>query len=248
MSNWTIRFKHIGVAAYICSVWETNDWTTVYRHDESIQATGWTTFFFDQPFDYDGTNHLLVDFSFDNDTYTTDGICAAFLAPAERALTFQTDGAFGNPLEWLAAYPPAALTRELPQARFTIENFLPVAPAELGPFVNGVWTGDITVFQPGTNIVLRAQNDTGRTGNSEGFAVEPFTGSQRLAIARFAQDVRLRFPTASGQLYRIEASDSLTEPVWRLVAQIMGTGTEVEMVDTSAGARVQRFYRVVAVP
>ena len=248
LSNWTIRLKHTGANTFASGAWETNDWSVVYRHDETIQGTGWTTFFFDQAFDFNGTNNLLVDFSFDNDTYTTDGICASFIAPANRSVSFQTDGAFGNPLEWAAAYPPAPASRELPQVQFRIENFVSVAPAQLGPFVNGVWTGDIAVLQPGTNVVLRAQNDSGRTGHSAGFGVEVGNGSQRLAIQRSAQDVRLRFATVSGRLYRLEAADSLTNPTWSLVGQIMGTGNEVEVLDPSAARRAQRFYRVVVVP
>ena len=198
LSNWTIRLKHTGAAAYAAAAWETNDWTVVYQNDETIQGTGWTTFFFDQPFNYDGTNNLLVDISFDNDTYTLDGICASFIAPANRAVSFQTDGAFGNPLRWAAASPPGALTRELPQVRFTIENFVAVAPAQIGPFANGAWTGELSVLQPGTNVVLRAQNDSGRTGNSTGFAVQS-SGQSYLAIMRLAQVVRLRFETVAGR-------------------------------------------------
>jgi outer membrane protein W len=246
MSNWTIRLKHTGVAASAAAAWETNDWTMVYQNDESIQGTGWTTFFFDQPFSYDGTNNLLVDISFDNDTYTFDGICASFTTPGNRAVSFQTDGAFGNPLRWAAASPPGALSRELPQVRFTIENFVATAPAQIGPFVNGVWTGELSVLQPGTNVVLRAQNESGRTGNSAGFAVQS-AGQSYLAITRLAQEVRLRFETVAGLMYRIEASDSLTRPNWTQVGLIPGTGNEREFVD-SVTTRAQRYYRVLAVP
>jgi uncharacterized repeat protein (TIGR01451 family) len=248
LSNWTIRLKHTAAAAYATPAWETNDWVTVYQNHEIIQGTGWTTFFFEQPFNYDGSGNLLVDISFDNDTYTTDGICASFVAPANRAISFQTDGAFGNPLRWAAASPPGALARELPQVRFTIENFVAVAPGQIGPFVNGAWTGELSVLQPGTNVVLRAQNDSGRTGNSAGFAVQS-TGQSYLAITRQAQVVRLRFETVAGRTYRVEASDSLTNPVWTLVGPIIGSGDEEEVVvDTSATTRARRFYRVVAVP
>jgi hypothetical protein len=125
---------------------------------------------------------------------------------------------------------------------------VPVAPAQIGPFVNGVWTGEISVLQPGTNVVLRAQNDSGRIGNSAGFAVEPGTHTQRLTIMRLAQEVHLRFLTDAGIVYRVEASDSLTRPVWTQVGHIVGTGDEREFVDPTAANRAQRFYRVVAVP
>ena len=131
--------------------------------------------------------------------------------------------------------------------RFTIENFVAVAPAQIGPFVNGVWTGELSVLQPGTNVVLRAQNDSGRTGNSTGFAVQS-TGQSYVAITRLAQEVRLRFETVAGRAYRVEASDSLTRPIWTPVGQIIiGTGNEAEFPDATA-TRAQRFYRVIEVP
>jgi hypothetical protein len=95
--------------------------------------------------------------------------------------------------------------------------------------------------------VLRAQNDSGRTGNSTGFAVQS-AGQSYIAIARDAQKVVLRFETVAGLPYRVEASDSLTSPIWTQVGQIItGTGEEA-VVDTGATTRPQRFYRVVAVP
>ncbi len=248
LSNWTIRLKHTGAGAYTTPAWETNDWATVYQNDEIIQGTGWTTFFFDQPFNYDGNNNLLVDISFDNDTYTMDGICASFIAPAQRSISFQTDGAFGDPLRWAAASPPGVLTRELPHVRFTIENFVAVAPGQIGPFVNGQWTGELSVLQPGTNVVLRAQSDSGRAGNSAGIAVQSAGQSYIAAITRLTQEVRLRFETVAGRMYRVEASDSLITPIWTQLGQVPGTGNEVVFVDPNATTRAQRFYRVVAVP
>ena len=64
LSNWTIRIKHTPLASYTRATWDDGGWTVAYRHHEAIQGIGWVTFFFDQPFDYNGTDNLLVDLSY----------------------------------------------------------------------------------------------------------------------------------------------------------------------------------------
>ncbi len=52
--------------------------------------------------------------------------------------------------------------------------FVPLAPTNSGNFVNGVWTGNITIMQPAKNIVLRADDGNGHSGSSNPFdAVVP---------------------------------------------------------------------------
>jgi uncharacterized repeat protein (TIGR01451 family) len=46
-----------------------------------------------------------------------------------------------------------------------------ITPTNSGNFVNGTWTGNLTVLQPATNIVLRADDGNGHTGNSNPFDV-----------------------------------------------------------------------------
>src|SRR5439155_1180726 len=124
MSNWTIRLKHTPLSSYSPPEWHTNGWTVVYRHDETIGAIGWNTFFFDQPFDYDGTNNLMVDLSFDNSTYTSDGLCAVFPTELSRSVFFQTDGGFGNPIAWSGTNgPPPRPAKRVPQVELSVEDF-----------------------------------------------------------------------------------------------------------------------------
>ncbi len=75
MNYFTIRMKHTNLAAYTDNLWESADWTTVYQSDETISAAGWRTFTFTTPFEYNGTDNLMVDISFNNSTYTTSGEC-----------------------------------------------------------------------------------------------------------------------------------------------------------------------------
>jgi len=88
LENWTIRMKHTELAAYSASPsWESNDWTVVYQASEPAGTTGWRTFQFTTPFDYNGTNNLLIDFSFNNASFSTAGQCQSTVAGTYRSLT-----------------------------------------------------------------------------------------------------------------------------------------------------------------
>ena len=45
------------------------------------------------------------------------------------------------------------------------------SPASIGSFVGGVWTGDVSVLEGGTNVYLRVEDANGRTGDSAVFIV-----------------------------------------------------------------------------
>ena len=48
---------------------------------------------------------------------------------------------------------------------------LPLSPTNSGTFVNGIWSGSVTVQAPATNAVLRASDGNGHSGNSNPFDV-----------------------------------------------------------------------------
>jgi hypothetical protein len=56
----------------------------------------------------------------------------------------------------------------------------------------------------------------------------------------------ITFPSRSGQNYRVERADSLSAPAWSAVADnVPGTGSPIQIIDTSTSLQAQRFYRVV---
>ncbi len=67
---------------------------------------------------------------------------------------------------------------------------IPMSPTNSGNFINGTWSGNVTVQQPATNVVLQANDGNGHTGSSNPFnAVQgtpPFItnqpASQRISI------------------------------------------------------------------
>lgn len=50
-------------------------------------------------------------------------------------------------------------------------NAVALTPTNAAAFVNGVWSGTITLFSPGTNVVLVASNGAGNVGVSDPFEV-----------------------------------------------------------------------------
>ncbi len=173
LSNWTLRLKHASFTNYARAAWETAGWTTVYQHDEMVASPGTATFLFSVPFDYDGTNALLVDFSFDNASYSVNGLCRSTITPQKRALVFQTDSAFGDPLNWNAANTPAPLMVDrIPNTRFLFETPVLIDPGPTVELVNGNWTGAVRVQEPWADLFLRAIDSQGRIASGNRFAVD----------------------------------------------------------------------------
>ena len=114
MNNWTIRMKHTALASYSTPSWESTGWTTVYQANQTISSTGLTTFTFSTPFVYDGVSNLMVDFSFNNSSWTSAGAVVYTTANATRSIHYYTDSGYGDPLTWSGTSPtPLSLRCDL---------------------------------------------------------------------------------------------------------------------------------------
>ncbi len=180
MNAWTIRMKHTALANYPASgaQWESTGWTTVYQAAEAVTQTGWITFQFATPFEYDGTSNLIVDFSHDNASYTTSGTVLATSAATSRSLVFETDSNYGDPLTWSGTTPPPVSSTLVPNVRLNFQvvgagNAAPVDPPLTGNFVNGVWAGQVSVPFSGTGLSLLATASGNVSGASNAFNVSP---------------------------------------------------------------------------
>ncbi|UCC21655.1 MAG: C10 family peptidase [Planctomycetota bacterium] len=101
LNNWTIRMKHTTQSEYVgYPLFETSGWTVVYEGDEAATPIGWRYFAFQTPFEYNGADNLLIDFSFDNSYYTTDGTCFVSDVGDTRVLMAFSDSMHGDPLDW----------------------------------------------------------------------------------------------------------------------------------------------------
>ncbi|HVM60436.1 MAG TPA: SGNH/GDSL hydrolase family protein [Verrucomicrobiae bacterium] len=69
------------------------------------------------------------------------------------------------------------------------------------------------------------------------------------SIGFVGANLQLAFTTVSRQFYRVDMTDDLTAPNWTpLTNNVPGTGGAVVIVDTTASAQSQRFYRVRQLP
>jgi hypothetical protein len=101
LNNWTIRMKHTSRSDYSQQPYfETSGWTTVYQNNESISSSGWQNFHFQNVFEYNGTDNLLIDFSYNNSYYTTESTCMVSDMGVERVLMAYCDSTHGDPLDW----------------------------------------------------------------------------------------------------------------------------------------------------
>ncbi len=118
LENWTIRMKHTALSSYTAEEWE-DGWAVVYQADETVEETGWVNFEFDVPFEYNGSDNLLIDFSYNNDSYSSSGDCRYSQPGGQRTLYYRTNSGYGDPLEWVGTTPAAYLSDKVPNILLT---------------------------------------------------------------------------------------------------------------------------------
>ena len=107
LNYWTIRMKHTSRSTYLSyPLFETSGWTTVYQNNESISSTGWQNFHFQNDFEYNGTENLLIDFSHNNSSFSYDGQCMVSDTDSDRVLFAMCDSTHGDPLDWSDSTAP----------------------------------------------------------------------------------------------------------------------------------------------
>lgn len=160
LTNFTIRLKHTSLAnlnSY--GSWDNTGWTQVYRANPTISATGWITFNFTTPFDFNGTSNLLVDLSFDR---TTSNSSFLYLQGSSTSNPMTVYGASnstnGDPLTWAGSTPSVSTYYQRADVRFTTLGALPLRPSVANGFVAGEWNGEISVPVAGTGLNVLAQS------------------------------------------------------------------------------------------
>ena len=184
LTDFTIRLKHTTKVDYSGTgnaVWESSGWTTVYKSNLTIPATGWLTLPLATPFDYDGTSRLMVDISFDNASYGTSG-SVRYSSASSRVIYSGQYGSSGAPVTWGGTSPSPFTSSSLVNLRFVKRLVFPVAPSS-ATFANGVWNGTPAVGKTGAQISLVATHSTRPAviGESGIFAVTSL-GSLGLSI------------------------------------------------------------------
>ncbi len=175
LNNWTLRMRHTSLDSYgSAPEWE-SDWTTVFQNNTTVSSTGWITFEFDTPFEYNGTDHLMIDFSHNNTSWSSYGGCYATASPSTRAIYYYSDSGWGDPLAWENSTPTPKQSSNVPNIKLggtvTESASVTISPSTTGNFINGVWTGTLTVQDIGTNIFLFANDGNSHVGSSNPFNV-----------------------------------------------------------------------------
>src|SRR5262249_148449 len=129
-----------------------------------------------RPFDYDGVNNLMIDFSFNNATSSTfiDGQCRFSTASQARTVYSGSYNSYGDPLTWAGTGPPfPSSIPPFPNIRLTSSETIGLTPATTGNFVNGVWTGNVFLGASGNTIRLQADDGQEHVGDSNPFNIPP---------------------------------------------------------------------------
>jgi hypothetical protein len=172
LRKWSLRMKHTSLGNYIKqSGWESTGWTTVYQNDQTVSATGWVEFVFSVPFSYNGRDNLMVDFSFNNTNSTRSGFCRYTSASKTRTLYAAANTTYGDPLTWSRTTPKPTLSPILPNIRLQVFDPVIITPFNVTGFVNGVWSGNVSVSSETTGLALSADDGAGHMGYGNLFDV-----------------------------------------------------------------------------
>ena len=177
MNNFTIRMKHTGMDSYGSSPsWEGSGWTVVYQNNESIGSTGWVTFDFSTSFDYNGTDNLMVDISFNNSSYSSDGYCRVTEPGGDRALHYRTDSYFGDPLAWSGTSDPTpASSTYVPNIKLEITSSDPGDSIYIGNGT-GTWNYPLsTYFHDARTQTIYRSSEVGRSGEITSLSLDVTT-------------------------------------------------------------------------
>ena len=140
----TIRVKH-SIQSTAPNSWESTGWTVLRSGPWMPQTAGWVAIPAQNPFAYDGVSGLLVDISFMNDSVSETFLCHETYASGWFAWQSGAGAdAYGPPTTWSGSSPGLVNTFR-PNIRLEYGNPVSVTPSVTGAFVNGVWSGDVSL-------------------------------------------------------------------------------------------------------
>ena len=183
LNRWTIRMKHTSLSDFSqFGAFEKFGWTIVHQSDAEIDNPGWQYFPFSTPFAYNGTDNLMVDFSFRNSPLANSGECSSTAVGQPRAIDADIDGvpSFGNPLCWNQYTSGSQI---IPNVRLRYNYTVPLIPALTPKFVCGTWNGTAAILEAVSNGYLKADTGFGKTGDSDSFRVAFDSSDNSLNVA-----------------------------------------------------------------
>ena len=253
LTNWSIRMKHTTRTSFtVGDYWDTDGWTVVYRTNQVFSSTGWFSVAFSAPFEYNGSNHLLVDFSHNNGTATfyPQSACRYTTAAQSRSLAnVDSFGSYGDPWSWSGLNPFGLPSTSIPNIRFMTGGPVAIDPTTSGAFQNGVWAGAVSVLETGSGMALSARDGSGHSGESNPFDVTASPPSELLTGAAVWQGTNFifGFTNSAGLTFTVVSATNVALPLAEWPA--LGTATEVapgayQFTDPLGTNHARRFYRV----
>lgn len=172
-TNWTIRMKHTELDAFSAAEWQDSGWTVVYEANEPPGEAGWQYYLFSTPFEYDGLRNLMVDFSFQNEDWDSVRGHAYSTETMYRSIGYRTDAEVSPPTQWSGSLPGAYFYDFVPTITLVMQGTLQQIAMEpnTADFTEGVWTGQVTVYEQASDVFLVADDGNGHTGLSNPFDV-----------------------------------------------------------------------------
>jgi len=126
----------------------------------------------------------------------------------------------------------------------TFSNAITVSPTSSGAFVNGAWSGNVTVSQAATNVVLKADDGAGHVALSSPFNLISsifLLSPQRPAGGPFTCTIA----SPRGQHVEILTSTNLSN--WTRLATLTNSTGTTNFTDSAVGFG-KRFYRAHQLP
>jgi len=175
--NFTVRMQHTPLDEYTDWSWaDPAGWVICHQSDLTVPDTGWLVLECDTPFEYDGVDNLMVDFSYNNPPGSgggeEGGECTWFGTPVSRAICGSGMGEHGDPLDWTGnedGWPWMGF--EAPYLKLDTGVSVQIAPTVSDAFVDGEWAGAVTVLEPAVGMHLLAKDSAGHKGDSNDFDV-----------------------------------------------------------------------------
>jgi hypothetical protein len=251
LTNYTVRMKHTTLNNFITSfTWDASGWTVVYRTNQTLSSTGWVNFAFSTPFNYNGSNNLMIDFCLTNAFLTNAGFARSMLNSQYRILYYDTDsGSYGDPLSWSGSTPSPMPGTYLPNLRVLASTPVAIDLANSGAFTSGIWTGAVRMLETATNMSLTATDDSGHVGESNPFTVLAPPPAANLLTLRGPTGSAFGFAFAStpGATFTVLGTTNLALPLtnWSLLGPVTETPPgQFQFIDPASTDLPRRFYKL----
>ena len=251
VENFTIRMRHTPLDAYPSNaVFESDGWTTVFHGDTTIENEGWTEYPFSTPFEYNGIDNLMVDFSFDNSTnYPRWGNSYAGESTEARTLIGTSTNEHGSPLDWSATHGPTPeLSTNFPIFRIGPPAYgatVSVTPSHITEFTNGVWTGELLFQGTAKRMRLRATVDSNFywATTVPDFAVRDYPFAMATPQLATNGNALLQWTSGTGQTYSVMAATNL-RTVFTPVASNLPATPPLNIYTTETDSVPASFFRI----